>query len=50
MERLTGPQLRTLQSNCVDNGGSSQVEEMEVEELGSSRAMYAWIFGKRPSW
>ena len=32
MERLTGPQLRTLQSNCVDNGGSSQVEEMEVEE------------------
>ena len=32
MERLTGLQLRTLQSNCVDNGGSSQVEEMEVEE------------------
>ena len=29
MERLTGPQLRTLQSNCV---GSSQLEEMEVEE------------------
>ena len=32
MERLTGPQLRTLQSHCVDSGGSSQVEEMEVEE------------------
>ena len=32
MERLTGLQLRTLQSNCVDSGGSSQVEEMEVEE------------------
>ena len=29
MERLIGPQLRTLQSNCV---GSSQLEEMEVEE------------------
>ena len=29
MERLTGPQLRTLQSNCV---GSGQLEEMEVEE------------------
>ena len=32
MERLTGPQLRTLQSHCIDSGGSSQVEEMEVEE------------------
>ena len=32
MERLTSPQLRTLQSHCVDSGGSSQVEEMEVEE------------------
>ena len=27
MERLTG-----LQSHCVDNGGSSQTEGMEVEE------------------
>ena len=32
MERLTGLQLRTLQSHCVDNGGSSQIEGMEVEE------------------
>ena len=32
MERLTGPQLRTLQSNCVDNEGSSQIEEMKIEE------------------
>ena len=32
MERLTGLQLRALQSHCVDNGGSSQIEEMEVEE------------------
>ena len=32
MRRLTDPQLRTLQSHCVDSGGSSQVEEMEVEE------------------
>ena len=32
MERLTGLQLRTLQSQCIDSGGSSQVEEMEVEE------------------
>ena len=32
MERLTGPQLRILQSHCVHSGGSSQVEEMEVEE------------------
>ena len=32
MERLTGPQLRTLQSHCIDSGGSSQIEEMEVEE------------------
>ena len=31
-ERSTGPQLRTQQSHCVDSGGSSQVEEMEVEE------------------
>ena len=31
-ERLTGLQLRTLQSHRVDSGGSSQVEEMEVEE------------------
>ena len=29
MERLTGLQLRSLQSNCV---GSSQLEEMEFEE------------------
>ena len=32
MERLTGLQSRTLQSHCIDSGGSSQVEEMEVEE------------------
>ena len=32
MERLTGPQLSALQSHCVDSGGSSRVEEMEVEE------------------
>ena len=32
MERLTGLQLRILQSHCVHSGGSSQVEEMEVEE------------------
>ena len=32
MERLTGPQLRTLQSHCIDSGRSSEVEEMEVEE------------------
>ena len=32
MERLTGLQLRKLQSHCIDSGGSSQVEEMEIEE------------------
>ena len=33
MERLAGLQFRTLQSQCVDNGGSSQIEEMEIEEM-----------------
>ena len=32
MERLTGLQLRALQSHCVDSGESSQIEVMEVEE------------------
>ena len=32
MERLTGTQFRTLRSHCVDNGGSSQIEQKEVEE------------------
>ena len=50
MERLTGPQLRTLQSNCVDNGGSNQLEKWKLKSEGSSRAMCEWIFGKRPSW
>ena len=50
MERLTGPQLRTLQSHCIDSGRSVKLKKWKSKSEWSSRALYEWIIGKRPSW